>query len=230
MSLCRDDFLGMADPTVFLSADPGYDYLSAVEFGRVLDSQPPNCWQRLSEDFAYWRPPRARKARGFHVRRFSDFDVDDPEVAEIWTGRRFTVPLLGLPSATTGEIIVAARAYLGGEPTLNRSYFELATRATGEHALHAWRCCLETGDGMAHFALGYTLYELERFHEAYGHLRHYAELAPHSAWNWCWLAKGAAAIGETAEARRACKRAIELSEAGDDETDAPDLLAELTGS
>ena len=48
----------------------------------------------------------------------------------------------------------------------------------GEKALNVWRCCLEAGDSMAHFAIGYTLYELERYREAYGHLRHYAELAP----------------------------------------------------
>ncbi len=34
---------------------------------------------------------------------------------------------------------------------------------------------------MAHFALGYTLYELGRYHEAYRHLRYYAQIAPASA-------------------------------------------------
>lgn len=220
----------MATPTLFLSADPGQDYLSAVEFGRVLEGQPPSCWRPLSAEFAYWRPPRARYHRGFHVKRFSEFDVDDPAVAAIWSGQRFNVPLLGVSAATAGEIIVAARAYLGDQPTLNRACFAVATHTSGEEAHDAWRCCLEAGDGMAHFALGYTLYELERFHEAYRHLRHYTELAPHAAWNWAWLAKAAAAIGETTEARRACARAIELTRAGDDETDAPELLAELAGS
>ena len=32
---------------------------------------------------------------------------------------------------------------------------------------------------MAHFGLGYTLYDLGRFQEAYRHLRHYTEIAPH---------------------------------------------------
>ena len=105
----------------------------------------------------------------------------------------------------------------------------MATRTHGEEALDLWRCCLEAGDSMAHFALGYTLYELERFHEAYAHLRHYVELAPYSSWNWCWLGKAAAAIGERAEAERAFTRALELTAAGDAETDAPELLAELHG-
>ena len=66
---------------------------------------------------------------------------------------------------------------------------------------------------MAHFALGYTLYDLGRFHEAYRHLRYYAELAPAGSWNWCWYGKAAQAIGEIDEARAAYRRAIELERA-----------------
>src|SRR4051794_27232828 len=47
---------------------------------------------------------------------------------------------------------------------------------------------------MAHFALGYTLYELGRFKEAYRHLRYYTEISPQGAWNWCWLGKAAQAV------------------------------------
>ncbi len=219
----------MSAPTLFLSRDVDYDYLSAIEPGRVLDGQPPELWLPLSEDFAYWRRPRGRRPRGFHVRRFAEFDVDDPAVARVWTGPRFAVPLLGLDEASAAEIILAARAYLGDEPTINRAYFDLATKLDGEQALASWRCCLESGDMMAHFALGYTLYELGRFREAYSHLRLYTELAPHCAWNWCWLGRAAAAIGETDEARGALERAIELTAQGDDETDADELLAELAG-
>ncbi len=35
----------------------------------------------------------------------------------------------------------------------------LATQRSGELALTNWRCCLEAGDSIAHFALGYTLYD-----------------------------------------------------------------------
>lgn len=82
---------------------------------------------------------------------------------------------------------------------------------------------------MAHFGLGYTLLELGRDREAYRHLRYYAEIAPAHPWNHCWFGKAAAAIGEVEEARSAYLRAIELTEAGGDETDAPELLAELEG-
>ena len=81
---------------------------------------------------------------------------------------------------------------------------------------------------MAHFALGYTLYDLERYHEAYAHLRLYTELSPCSSWNWCWLGKAAAAIGETSEAEDAYRRALELTERGDHKTEAEELLAELS--
>ena len=212
----------MPPPILYRSRDVDYDWLSALEFGRVLDGQPPRSWRPLSSDFAYYRPPRARRARGFHVRRFSEFDPDRPELKEIWSEPRFAVPLLGLPAATAGEIVVAARAHFDGEPSINRIYFDAGTRLSGEDALEVWRSCLETGDSMAHFAIGYTLFELERYHEAYGHLRHYAELAPHASWNWCWLGRAAAAIGELGEARAAYERAIALTTKGDEETDAPE--------
>ena len=217
----------MNAPTLFLSRDPHYDYLSAIEFGRVADGQPPSCWRPVDDDFAYFVPVGLRRPRGFHVVDFSGFDPEDPELGEIWSGPTFDVPVLGLADVTAGEIVLAARAWLGDGPTVNRAYFELASNAGGERALTAWRCCLETGDLMAHFAIGYTLFELERYHEAYRHLRLYTELSPHSSWNWCWLGKAAAAIGETNEALRAYARAIELTDEGGDETDAVELIAEL---
>ena len=218
----------MQNPILLINRDPDYGWLSAYEAGRVHEGQPPSRWRPLGTNFAYWCPPRGRRPRGFRIRDLDRLDVDAPEVAEIWTGPRFAVPLLTLDDATAGEIIVAARRFLGDTPTLNRVYFDAATGLTGEEALNAWRCCLEAGDMMAHFAIGYTLYELERYHEAYGHLRHYAAIAPHTSWNWCWLGKGAAAIGEMEEARRAFEKAIELTNGGGDETDAPELLAGLT--
>jgi hypothetical protein len=71
----------MQIPSLLLSRDTDYDYLSAVEFGRVLEGQPPRCWQPLSEQFAFYRPPRTRRARGFLVKSFDDFDPEDPAVA-----------------------------------------------------------------------------------------------------------------------------------------------------
>ncbi len=119
-----------------------------------------------------------------------------------------------------------------GEQSVNREFFSLATQRSGELVLKDWRCCLEPGDSIAHFALGYTLYELGRYHEAYRHLRYYAQIAPASAWNWCWLGKAAEAIGEVGEARAAYENACEIEVAdGEDaeEIDAAELLVGLDG-
>ncbi len=129
--------------------------------------------------------------------------------------------------------MLAARTLFVGEQSVNREFFSPATQRSGEPALTNWRCCLEAGDSIAHFALGYTLYELGRYHEAYRHLRYYAQIAPASAWNWCWLGKAAEAIGGTGEARAAYERACEIEVAdGEDpeETDAAKLLVGLVTS
>ena len=126
-----------------------------------------------------------------------------------------------------GEIIIAARTYFGSLPSINRFWFNAAVNREGEQALPVWQACLESGDSMAHFALGYTLFELGRFHEAYGHLRYYTELAPAQPWDWCWFGKAAEALGETDEAWDAYVRAIELTAEGGDETEADKLLPRL---
>jgi tetratricopeptide (TPR) repeat protein len=212
---------------VYLSHDAGRDYLTALPFGHVFDGLPPERWQEVGAGCAYYLHPEDGAIAGFHLARFSELDLDDPGVGELWTGPRFDAPLLGLTDLSAAEIALAARTHFAGRDSLNRFYFNQAVHLEGEEALRVWLACLETGDSMAHFALGYTLYELGRFRHAYRHLRHYTEIAPDQAWNWSWFAKAAAAIGELEEARRACERAIELTEAGSDETDAPELLAAL---
>ena len=66
--------------------------------------------------------------------------------------------------------------------------------------------------------------------EAYRHLRYYVEIAPAEPWNWCWFGKCAEALGEIEEARAAYQRAVDLTDLGADETEAPDLLAALEHS
>jgi Flp pilus assembly protein TadD len=87
--------------------------------------------------------------------------------------------------------------------------------------------CLETGDLMAHYGLGYTLHELGRYRESYRHLRAYTEITPSNAWAWCWLGYTCTALGELGEARTAYQRAVELEEAGGDKTDAGEWLERL---
>ena len=99
--------------------------------------------------------------------------------------------------------------------------------AEGEEAIKLWLMCLETGDSMAHHALGYTYFGLRRYVEAYPHLRRYTEIAPGGSWNWCWFGKAAAAIGERGEAERALRHAIQLTAEGGEETAAAEVLAGL---
>ncbi len=214
-------------PRLYLNHIAELDWLVALEFGRVDDGQPSEHWDGVSEDFGWLHDAPKARVLGFKVLGFSEFDFDDEDVAEIWDGPRFDAPVLGLTDVTAGEVVVAARTFFGGCSSVNRMYFNAAVELEGEPALDMWLGCLQAGDGMAHFGLGYTLYELGHFHDAYRHLRHYAEIAPAHPWNWCWLGKAAAAIGEIDEARAAYRRALSLEEEGEEETNAAELLAAI---
>ena len=215
-------------PRLYLSHDTGLDWLMAYEFGRVDDAQRPDCWRGVSEHFGFLHDSPGGRVVGFKVQGFAEFDPEDPEVEEIWRDPLFDAPLVGLANASAGEIVLAARTYFDGGDSVNRLLFQAATQVKGREAVEAWRRCLEAGDAMAHFALGYTLYELGDHAQAYRHLRHYTEIAPHSSWIWCWYGRAAEAVGELVEARRAYRRALELEEAGDDETDARERVAALS--
>ena len=216
-------------PRLYLNkVEPG-DQLFAFEFGEVQDGRRPDDWHVVSESFSYLHDGATGPVLGFAVRELAEIDPYDSELEEIWGEPFFDVPLLGLAGVSAGEIVLAAKAYFDGEETVNQAFFSVATHETGEAALVHWRNCLQAGDSMAHFALGYTHFELGHFRDAYRHLRYYLEISPAEPWNWCWFGKAAAAVGEIGEARFAFEHAIELSEAGWDETDAPELLAELEG-
>ena len=211
-------------PRLYLSQEPGLGRLTALEFGRVDEGQPLDCWDAANEHVWLLHDEPGGRCVGFMVRRFTAYDPEDEEHASLWDGPRFDVPALGLCDVPPNAVIVAARALFGCRPTLNRQLFSRAINADGERALERWLDCLESGDSMAHYALGYELFELGRLPEAYRHLRNYSEIAPCEPWAWCWLGKVAAALGEHAEARAAFERAIELNP---DETDADELLDAL---
>lgn len=209
---------------LFLSYDEPLDWLVLIEFGSVENAQPSDHWRGVSESFGFVCNSPGGPEIGFKVLDFSKFDPESPEVEEIWEEPRFDVPVVGLKDATAGEIVLAARPFLGGHSTINRVYFNAAMQTEGEEAEELWRYCLQSGDLMAHYSLGYTLYELERYREAYRHLRAYTELVPADGWAWCWLGKACEAMGELDEARTTYEKAIEMDGEG---TDAPGLLANL---
>ena len=209
---------------LFLSYEEHLDWLTLIEFGQVENAQPRDHWRGVSESFGYILRHPGGPEIGFKIPDFSAFDPEDPEVAEIWEEPRFDVPVLGLRDSTAGEIVLAARPFLGGHSTINRVYFNAAMQTEGEEAEQLWRYCLQSGDLMAHYGLGYTLYELERYLEAYRHLRAYTELVPADGWAWCWLGKACEGMGELDEARSTYEKAIHLDGDG---TDAPELLVNL---
>jgi tetratricopeptide (TPR) repeat protein len=210
---------------LFINRDVDYDWLIALAFGRVLDGQPDDHRVAVGEDAAWILDGPGGEIVGFAVQRLNDFDAD--AVDALWSGPRFAAPTLGLADATAGEIIVASQARFARSSTLNRRFFDAATGSDGVDAVRTWMACLETGDAMAHYGLGYTLVELGRYREAYAHLRFYTELAPFNGWAWCWLGQAAAGLGSPEEARAAYARAIELEDAGGFETDASEMLEDL---
>lgn len=227
----------MSRPRLFLSHDAGYDWLSALEFGRIDDGQPAERWREVDEQLGFLLDRPGGREVGFKLLGLSEFDPgEDPGVLAELDGPeapRFDVPALMLTDATAGRIIPAAREFFGGENSVNRDFFDRGTECGGEdqreQALYWWRCCVQAGDMMGLFAIGYTLYDLGDFEGAVRHLRHYVELGPAEPWNWCWLGKAEAAAGAPGRARRAYEQAIALTEAGGSETDAPELLAALDG-
>jgi tetratricopeptide (TPR) repeat protein len=206
-------------PSLFINRDAGYDWLIALEHGRVCDGQPPAQFRGVGHDCAYMLDrPGGRRVIGFVVHGLRDF-APPPR---LFGPPSFEAPLFGLSRASAGEVVLAAQARLRDESTTNRAYFSAAVGAPPAEAEAMWRCCLESGDSMAHYGLGYTLLGAGRAREAYGHLRYYTELAPTNAWAWCWLGQACAALGERTDARAAYERAIELGE-----TDADELVAEV---
>ena len=213
-------------PRLFLSYDPWLDSLAAPEFGRVTEGQPDDHWKPVADHLALLLDGPGGRCVGFMVDSLAAFDPDEEDDV-VWGEPRFHAPVLGLLDSPVGEIVLAARAHWGDGCSFNRQVFNMAARCDGAEAQGYWESCLETGDQMAHFGLGYTLLEMGRHLEGYRHLRYYADLAPAQPWVQVWLGKGALAIGERGEAVRAFRRAVELEEAGAEPTDAAELLAEL---
>ena len=216
-----------------------YDWLVCLEFGRVDDGQNPDCWVGLADwderiGLLYDKPLGTQDAKpiGFKILDFNWF-VDELEPDdEAWGGPVFHVPQLGLERATVAEIAIATNALFPEDSTPNRYFFNAAAanHESPAEALEGWLTCLASGDSMAHFGVGTTLYELGRYHDAYRHLRYYAQIAPSEPWNQVWYGKAAEAIGENSEAVKAYDAAIEIEKLSVEEgerTDAAELLEAL---
>ena len=208
-----------------LTVDPWWGNLELLEFGTVTDGLPGSRFLTIDPDgrSAFVLDELRETITGFVV---SDYNEGDPmplEDERYWEGPRFDVPVLGLVSATAGEVVLAVRARYGDEgPTADAAHFHSAMDEDDlDLAAAQWRFALDAGDMKAHYGLGYTLCALGSYREAYDHLRRYTELVPTNGWAWNWLGQACEGRGELTEARAAYERAVE--EAGED-TDAAEHL------
>ncbi len=218
-------------PRLFINHIPSLDWLIALEYGRVDEGQPDDCWSEATEDFEYLHDAPGGRSVGFRILGYSRFDLESDEASTVWNPPLFAAPTLGLASASAGEIATVARAKLGFEPTLNRLYFNEAIDAESEEdEIAVWWFCLETGDCMAHYGIGIALLEAGRPAEAYDHLRYYAQIAPASAWAHHWHGRAALAIGEISEARGALERSLKFEDDSEPMNHSRVLLVKLDGS
>ena len=169
---------------LYLSRDVHYDFLTALEWGRVDDGQATG--PMAGGERGLPLPPAyapGGRIVGFRIDDFSEWLPSDEEERAIREAGRFDAPLLVLRGAGALRIAREAGKFFGEHNSLNRDFFDRATEsgASGEYEqeLYWWRCCLQAGDAMAHFGLGYTLCDLGRYREALPHLRHYTRIASH---------------------------------------------------
>ena len=239
----RDEPPGDTDhPALRISYDEKLDFLTALLPGEVVDEpfdaelMTAFAWRKDVERETCGRAWLFHRASGGPLIGFGvasafawDLAGEDPDAA-VWATPRFDVPSLALRGATVGEVVLAAQRTLTGS-TPDVVAFDLAVKAgmsgDREKAEEHWRACLACGEMTAHYGLGYTLVELDRPREAFGHLAMYTEICPRNTWAWAWRGRAAHDMGETAEARRAYETALALEAAGHEETDAAAWLAQL---
>jgi tetratricopeptide (TPR) repeat protein len=213
-----------------LSYDADLDFLWALKFGEAIDGQLPDETDEPAEGFYLYRRGPRGPVIGFGVENLSEFQLPDPDEPLLGGGLRFDAPAVGLGDASAEEVILASRTMID-DSTPYVVFFDMAVQASGDGELEAaetlWRCCLQAGDMKAHFGLAYTLCDLGRYREAYGHLRTYTKIVPRNAWAWSWLGQASEAIGEPQEAVRCYRRALRLERAGSYETDARERLTKL---
>lgn len=212
-----------------LSVDVDGNQLEAIEFGRVFDGRPGSELVEIAPDVRFVLAEPDGVVAGFAVNGYRDLDLDSLAAAA-FAGPRFHVPLLGLETASLGEVVLAARGRFEAS-TVDVRFFTLALRCEEvgdlEGAAEHWRACTEAGDLRGTFGLGYTLFDLGRHAAAYGHLRRYCELTPHDSWAHLWLGRTCEALGELGEAATAYRAAIRCEREGSFRTDAHRRLRDL---
>jgi tetratricopeptide (TPR) repeat protein len=215
---------------VRITYDLDLDFLWALRFGEVIDGQLEDETDMPAEGFFLYRRGRRGRVIGFGLEDLYAFELPEPEHPLVpWL--RFDAPTLGVSGGSAEQVILAARPVLDGYSTPDVVFFDLAVAEGNddepEEAEPYWRECLAAGDMKAHFGLGYTLCDLGRYREAYGHLLAYTQVVPRNAWAWSWLGRASEEIGEPRQAAHCYRRAIRLERDGSYETDAGERLDDL---
>ena len=216
---------------VRISYDADHDFLWVLKHGETTDGQRADETDIPWDDVYVYRRGPGGPVIGFGVDGPYELELPEPD-QPLLPDVRFDAPTLALRNATAEEVLLAARRAVNGFSTPDVVLFDLAVEAGSDpdtelDAETLWCQCLAAGDPKAHFGLGYTLCDLGRPHEAYGHLAEYARILPRNSWAWAWLGQAAEGIGEPREAARCYRRAIRLAREGSFDTDADERLEEL---
>lgn len=197
--------------SLYVSRDHPADWLTALEYGRVVDGQPESHFRPVGPHVRLVLDGPEGRVVGFvveHLRAFDDRDITAPMT---WYRARFDVPLFGLCGVAPEVVVQCALRDYAWSSTTNRGFFGLAVDASDvEESIRMWRACLESGDCQAHYGLGLALLEVGRASEARRHLAAYTSIAPWHAWAWRNLSRAESALGADAAACDALARAASL--------------------
>ena len=91
-------------PSLYLSHDGDYDYLTALDSGRVDDGQPPDHWREVTDDFHRLLDKPDGREVGFRIDEFSLFRLDAAEISGVRSGPCFDVPQLTLRNVDAARI------------------------------------------------------------------------------------------------------------------------------
>jgi len=213
---------------MLVSHVPARDALYVHERAFVFDDLEPARCVEVCDQVRLMLDLSADRCVGFVMNGLSCFAFEAPENAVVWGRPRFDVPALGIEQGTVGLIAATARLLLAGLRTPDRVWFDQALAAgESEEAIELWQACLDEGNELARYALGYTLLNHGRALEAKEQLKHYSSLVRWNAWAWCYVGQACEALEDWEEAEYAYRQALTATRAGANDTDAPERLAEL---
>jgi ADP-ribosyl-[dinitrogen reductase] hydrolase len=213
---------------MLVSNVPDRDVLYVHEREFAWDGLEPSRELEICEDVRLMFDTPNGRCVGFFLGGLSHFEFEAPQNAAIWTGPRFDIPPLGIEQGTVGLIAATVRLAIGGLRTPDRVLFDAALAAGNtEDALELWEACLQAGNELARYSLGYTLLHLDRPAEAHEPLKRYSANVRGNSWAWCYLGQACARLVDREGAEYAYRQALKATEAGSYETDAPERLARL---